>query len=419
MKEKSEPTMELIKRRMFGEELTEGEIHKIIMDISNNKLKDIEIAGFIFSQVLRGMTDAEVTSMIKAMVETGKKIQFEGKIIYDKHSLGGVPGNKVTLLVVPIIAAYGLMIPKTSSRAITSPSGTADTMEVLAPVEFKAEELISMVKETKGVIVEADNDICPVDAEIIKIESYLGLNPEAMMVSSILAKKIALGINRLVLDVPVEGTKVPTMQDGEIISKRINRIAKSLGLEIVSGLTYGGQPIGNNIGPALEAREAIKSLQITHLDQTDSLIEKATDLAGMLIEMSGVEKGKGKAIAMDILISGKALDKMKEIIEVQGGNPKKIDEIPESQYNETIISPRTSYITKVDNLKLMKIARLAGAPKDKTAGIIVQGKRGDKMKKGSPLIQIFSNSSKDLEKAIDFANFSRPITLEGMLLKQI
>ncbi len=228
-----------------------------------------------------------------------------------------------------------------------------------------------------------------------------------------------MGINRLVLDVPVEGTKVPTMQDGEIISKRINRIAKSLGLEIVSGLTYGGQPIGNNIGPALEAREAIKSLQIMHLDQTDSLIEKATDLAGMLIEMSGVEKGKGKAIAMDILISGKALDKMKEIIEVQGGNPKKIDEIPESQYNETIISPRTSYITKVDNLKLMKIARLAGAPEDKTAGIIVQGKRGDKMKKGSPLIQIFSNSSKDLEKAIDFANFSKPITLEGMLLKQI
>ncbi len=414
-----ETTMELIKRRMIGEELSENEIMKIINDISNEKLNDIEIAGFIFSQALKGMTNNEVLSMIKAMVETGKKISFENQVIYDKHSLGGVPGNKVTLLIVPIVAAYGLMIPKTSSRAITSPSGTADTMEVLAPVEFKAEEVISMVKKTKGVVVEADNDICPVDADIIKIEHYLGLNPESMMISSILAKKIAMGINRLVIDVPVEGTKVCSMEDGQKISQRIVKIGKKLGLEIKAGLTYGGQPIGNNIGPTLEAQEAIESLQITHPDKTNSLIEKSTDLAGILFEMSGVEKGKGKSIAMDLLISGKALDKMKQIIEIQGGNTKIIDEIPKSQYQETIECPRTGYITHVDNSKLVKIARLAGAPEDKTAGIVIFGKRGDKIRKGGPLLNIYANNSNNLSKALDLALTSKPLKIEGMLLKQI
>ncbi|MHA1379850.1 MAG: thymidine phosphorylase [Candidatus Helarchaeota archaeon] len=414
-----ESTMELIKRRMIGEELEEQEIFQIIKSISNKKLNDIEIAGFIFSQALRGMSDSEVISMIRAMVDTGKKINFKNEIIYDKHSLGGVPGNKVTLLIVPIVAAYGLMIPKTSSRAITSPSGTADTMEVLAPVEFKAEEVVSMVNKTKGIIVEADRDICPVDADIIEIESYLGLNPESMMVSSILAKKIAMGINRLVLDVPVEGTKVPRMEDGECICARIHRIAESIGIQITCGLTYGGQPIGDNIGPALEAQEAINSLRITHPDETDSLVEKSTDLAGILLEMSGVEKGRGKAIAMDILTSGKALKKLIEIIEIQGGDPKIIDNIPKSQYSETITCPKTSYITKVDNIKLKRIARLAGAPKDKTAGMIVYGKRGDKMRKGDPLIKIFSNNISNLSKAVELTQSVNPITLEGMLLKQI
>ncbi|NVM03865.1 MAG: thymidine phosphorylase [Candidatus Helarchaeota archaeon] len=414
-----ETTMELIKRRMIGGELSENEIMKIINDISNKKLNDIEIAGFIFSQALRGMTNNEVLSMIKAMVETGKKISFENQIIYDKHSLGGVPGNKVTLLIVPIVAAYGLMIPKTSSRAITSPSGTADTMEVLAPVEFQAEEVISMVNKTKGLVVEADNDICPVDADIIGIEHYLGLNPESMMVSSILAKKIAMGINRLVIDVPVEGTKVGSMEDGQRISQRIVKIGKKIGLEIKAGLTYGGQPIGNNIGPTLEAQEAVESLKITHPDKTNSLIEKSTDLAGILFEMSGVEKGKGKSIAMDLLISGKALDKMKQIIEIQGGDPKILNEIPKSQHQETIECPRTGYVTQVDNSKLIKIARLAGAPEDKTAGIVIFGKRGDKIKKGSPLLKIYANNSKNLSKALDLALTSKPIKIEGMLLKQI
>ncbi|MFX1450272.1 MAG: thymidine phosphorylase [Promethearchaeota archaeon] len=414
-----EATMELIKRRMIGEELSEEEIFKIIKDISNEKLNDIEIAGFIFSQALRGMTDKEIISMIKAMVNTGKKISFENQIIYDKHSLGGVPGNKVTLLIVPIVAAYGLKIPKTSSRAITSPSGTADTMEVLAPVEFKAEEVVSMVGKTNGLIVEADNDICPVDADIIKIEHYLGLNPESMMVSSILAKKIAMGINRLVVDVPIEGTKVGSMADGQQISKRIVKIGEQLGLKIICGLTYGGQPIGNNIGPSLEASEALESLKITHPDKTNSLIEKSTDLAGILFEMSGVAKGKGKSIAMDLLTSGKALEKMKQIIEIQGGDPQIINEIPKSQFQETIECPRTGYITQVDNAKLIKIARLAGAPEDKTAGIIIFGKRGDKIKKDKPLIKIFANDNNNLSKATKLALTSNPIKIEGMLLKQI
>ena len=407
-------SMENIKKKMIGIELDENEIKEIINDINDGKLNDVEIAGFIFSQQIKGMSIKEIVAMIDAFVETGSRINFGSKTIYDKHSTGGVPGNKVTLLIVPIAAAGGILIPKTCSRAITSPSGTADTMEVLAPVQFTSSEMVEMVNKTNGIIVEASKDICPVDYKIIKVERYLHLNPESQMIASILSKKVAMGINKLILDVPVEGTKIATMEEGQRIARKLVDIGKKLDLEIQAGITYGGQPVGNCIGPALEAQEAVEALTTCRVD---SLVEKSISLAGMLFEMSGIKKGRKHAY--EILKSGKARDKFIEIIETQGGTASKIKDIQIGQYDTKIHASQDGYITRVNNVILNQIAVLAGAPFDKGAGIKIFGKRGDKVSNGDVLIEIFAESETKLTKATNRALENPPILVEGMLLEKV
>ncbi len=410
-------SMELIKKKMIGIELKSSEINEIIQDINEGKLNDVEIAGFVFSQQTKGLTIKEIISMINAFVETGNKIDWGNEVIYDKHSTGGVPGNKVTLLIIPIIAAAGLMIPKTCSRAITSPAGTADTMEVLTNVQFKSSEMVEMVKKSKGIIVEASKEIVPVDYKIITVERYLHLNPESQMIASIISKKIAMGINKMVLDVPVgDNAKITTMQEGERISKKIVKIAKDLGLEIQAGITYGGQPVGNHIGPALEAQEAVEALTTC---KSDSLVEKSISLAGILLEMSGVEKGKGRKIAFDLIKNGKAKDKLIDIIEVQGGNKNSINEIQVGQYQTKIHAQKDGYITRVNNSLLNRVAVLAGCPTDKGAGIDIIGKQGDKIRNGDILIEIYAESETKLTKATEYALENPPIIVEGMLLQRI
>ncbi|MHA1786073.1 MAG: thymidine phosphorylase [Candidatus Helarchaeota archaeon] len=416
-REESFSSMELIKKKMIGIELSESEIKTIIDDINSDKLNDVEIAGFLFAQASKLLSVKEIVSMINAMVDTGNRIQFSSNKIYDKHSTGGVPGNKVTLLIVPIIAAAGLLIPKTCSRAITSPSGTADTMEVLAPVQFNTSEMIEMVERNKGIIVEANKDVCPVDYKIIKVERYLHVNPESQMIASILSKKVAIGVNKLVLDVPIEGTKIPTLEEGQRIAKKIVNIGKQVNLEIQAGVTYGGQPVGNCVGPALEAREAIEALNFS--GKIDSLVEKSVSLAGMLLEMNGTQKGQGRKLAIDILKSGKAREMMLKIIEIQGGNKEIVNEIQIGEYDTRIHASQDGYITRVNNLLLNRIAVLAGAPFDKGAGLKILGKRGDKISNGDILLEIFSESETKLTKATDYALKNPPIIVEGMLLEKI
>ncbi|MHA1799513.1 MAG: thymidine phosphorylase [Candidatus Helarchaeota archaeon] len=416
-REESFSSMELIKKKMIGIELSESEIKTIIDDINSDKLNDVEIAGFLFAQASKLLSVKEIVSMINAMVDTGNRIQFSSNKIYDKHSTGGVPGNKVTLLIVPIIAAAGLLIPKTCSRAITSPSGTADTMEVLAPVQFNTSEMIEMVERNKGIIVEANKDVCPVDYKIIKVERYLHVNPESQMIASILSKKVAIGVNKLVLDVPIEGTKIPTLEEGQRIAKKIVNIGKQVNLEIQAGVTYGGQPVGNCVGPALEAREAIEALNFS--GKIDSLVEKSVSLAGMLLEMNGTQKDQGRKLAIDILKSGKAREMMLKIIEIQGGNKEIVNEIQIGEYDTRIHASQDGYITRVNNLLLNRIAVLAGAPFDKGAGLKILGKRGDKISNGDILLEIFSESETKLTKATDYALKNPPIIVEGMLLEKI
>ncbi len=221
----------------------------------------IEIAAFIVALQIHGASDDEVVDLTMAMAHSGEIVDF-GPEVYDKHSTGGVPGNKVTLIIVPIAAAAGIFIPKTSTRAITSPSGTADSLEALANVTFTKDEIMEMLKTENALILWGGAfDSAPADNVLIRIEKPLNMDPQPLMIASIICKKMAMGIKKMVLDVPVgPGTKFPTTEDGRKFALRFKEIAARVGIVAICALTQASQPIGHFVGPSLEAFEALRLL---------------------------------------------------------------------------------------------------------------------------------------------------------------
>jgi len=414
------PSVSHIKRRLEGLQLNREEILAIVKDIIDGVLNDTEICAFIIGQYFKGMTMEEVECLTRSIAETGQKIDF-GRTVYDKHSIGGVPGNKVSLVIVPIVAAAGLLIPKTSSRAITSPSGTADTMSVLADVEFAPEEFKRISLKTGGSIVWGGKlGLAPADDILIRrCEHPLGIDPPSQMIASVLGKKIAVGAKYLVLDIPTgRGSKVERTEDARSLASSFMEIGTRVGIQVVCGITYGSQPVGHAVGPALEAKEALECLEG---GGPISLREKSTALAGVLLEMAGVAtSGDGQTIAKQILGSGKALRKMKEIIEAQGGNPNiRSQDVSIGSHTVSLLAPCDGYVSEVDNHSIGEVAKSAGAPSDIGAGVLLHGKRGYVVKEGEPVLDIFGEHESKVSDAYALAQRLKPITVEGMLLHRI
>jgi len=409
-----------IKRLMDKEKLSEDQIRTIVQDIVDNNLSDIELAAYVTASYIHNMSSEEVVWLTKAMIETGERIHFDTHPVMDKHSIGGVPGNKVSLLIVPIVAAAGLLIPKTSSRAITGAGGTADLMEVLAPVEFNAAEIKEITERVGGVIVWGGaTNIAPADDKLIKAEYALSIDPYSQMLASIMAKKGAVGADAVVVDMPVgPGTKLPTPAEGRTLAKDLIDLGDKLGIRVECAMTFGGSPVGRTIGPALEVREALTLLE--NKPGPNSLREKSLSLAGILLEMGGVAgRGEGHTAAEEILSSGKAHAKLMEIIAAQGGNPNvKSEDIVIGENCEEILAPAGGYVVAFYNKRLIELARMAGAPSDQKAGVIIHKKMGERVKKGEPLITICSSSDWELDSAVRDAKRSMPIVVEGMLLER-
>ncbi|MFH0848825.1 MAG: AMP phosphorylase [archaeon] len=412
-------SVQFIRKKMKGQRLTGEEIHHVVQDIVDQRLSEIEIAAFVTAQEYHGMDMDEIESMTRATVETGNTIEFD-RPVFDKHSLGGVPGNKVSLLIVPIVAATGVLIPKTSSKAITSPSGTAETMNMLAEVDFAPEELKAIVKKTGAAIVWGGSlNLAPADDIIIGVEHLLEIDPESQMLASIMAKKLAVGTDFLVMDLPTgRESKVETTEQARHLSHLFVELGERLGMRVRCGVTYGGQPVGHAVGPALEAREALEALA-GH--GPSSLVEKSTALAGLLLELAGkASRGRGSSTAREILSSGKALDKMKEIIEAQGGNPGiRPEDLPVGSHRAELLAPCDGYAVKVSNKAINAIARTAGAPGEKGAGIVLHGKEGQKIRRDEKIMEIYAERESKLDEAYQLALKLKPITIEGMLIEEL
>ncbi|OPY51233.1 MAG: AMP phosphorylase [Methanosaeta sp. PtaU1.Bin060] len=409
-----------IKMLMDKQKLTEDQIRAIVQDIVDNNLSEIELSAYITASYIHNMDSQETEWLTRAMIETGERIHFDTHPVMDKHSIGGVPGNKVSLLVVPIVAASGLLIPKTSSRAITGAGGTADLMEVLAPVEFSGAEIKELTEKVGGVIVWGGaTNIAPADDKLIKAEYALSIDPYSQMLASIMAKKGAVGADAVVVDMPVgPGTKLPTAEAGRTLANDLINLGERLNIRIECAMTFGGSPVGRTIGPALEVREALTVLE--NKGGPNSLKEKSLSLAGILLEMGGVAgRGDGYKAAESLLTSGKAHKKLMEIVEAQGGDPNvKSEDIVIGEHCEEILSPTGGYVVAFFNKRLVELARLAGAPADKKAGVIIHKKMGERVKKGEPLITICSSAEWELEGAVKDAKRQMPIVVEGMLLER-
>jgi AMP phosphorylase len=355
------------------------------------------------------------------MIESGEKIEFDVHPIMDKHSIGGVPGNKISLLVVPMVAANGLLIPKTSSRAITGAGGTADLMEILAPVEFTAAQIKDMTQKVGGVIVWGGaTNIAPEDDNRIRVDYPLSIDPHCQLLASIMAKKGAVGADKVVIDIPTgTGTKIPDIKAGRKLARDLISLGERLGMDVDCALTYGSSPVGRTVGPALEVKEALEVLETTQ--GPNSLIEKSAALAGMLLEMGGAAaRGQGHDLALETLKNGKALAKLKEIIAIQGGNPDVTSkDIKVGEFTADLKAPHNGYIIELHNKRLVQIARLAGAPNDKGAGVYIHKKRGESVKQGETVLTIYAEKEVKLQAALKSARQDSPILVEGMLLEKV
>lgn len=385
-------SLQFIKNKLNGRKLSYEEIKDIVKDTVEGNLNESEIAAFVTALHTRGVDIDEAASLTCAMVETGERLKLDKKIIVDKHSIGGTVGDKTTMLIVPIIAALGLTIPKTSSRAITSSGGTADKAEVLMPVELGIDEMKKVVEKTNGCIVWGGAlNLAPADDIFIRIEYPLSIDP--LLFPSIMAKKKAVGATHLIVDIPTgRGTKVKTIGDADLLAKDFIELGKRLNIKTQCAITYGEQPIGYAIGPALEVKEMLEI--IMRKRNVIDVVDKAYHIANILLKMAGKEQN-----AAEVLKSGKAEEKLREIIAHQGGNAAvKPEDIEIGGYGLDICADRSGYILWINNTGLIDVARAAGAPKDKGAGILLHKKLGFKVEKGERLFTIYSEKARKLER---------------------
>lgn len=403
-------SVEYIRKKLDGKKLSSKEINLIIKDVVRNNLSDPEISLFVSAMYKQGMTEKETIRLIKAILKTGNRLNIKHKKLIDKHSIGGVAGNRTTPIVVSICAAAGLMFPKTSSRAITSAAGTADTIETFAKVEFKMKELKKIIYKTNAFMVWGGAlGMVPADSKIIKIEKILKIDPESQLIASIMSKKLAVGSKYILIDIPYGKTAKVSRQHANKLKKKFEKLGKYFHKKLKVVITNGSQPIGNGVGPAMELQDIMNILDPSKEGPKD-LRDKSLFLAGELLEMTKTfKKGTGIKMAEDILNSGKALQKFKEIIKAQGG---KVVKLKEAKYKHTILAKSSGKIIEIDNKKTNSLARVAGCPADKFAGLYFHKKVGNKIKKGELLMTIYAESKPRLGEAINYYKRERPIKIK-------
>jgi thymidine phosphorylase len=394
-------SMSLVRSKVYGHRLDDGKLLNVVRDIAAERMSDIELAAFITAFSSQPADLTEMAGLTRAMIAVGDRLSWPGEIIVDKHSVGGLPGNRTTPIIVAIAAAAGLTMPKTSSRAITSPAGTADAMETMAPVDLDIPQMRHVVEREGGCIVWGGSvRLSPADDILIRVVRALDLDSPAQLVASVLSKKIAAGSTHVILDMPVGPTaKIRSAREAEELGGQLTAVAAQFGLTAVPSIGDGTQPIGNGIGPALEARDVLAVLRGDPGAPRD-LRRRAVQLAGALLEIGGAAgASQGKAVADKIVADGRALGKFLAICEAQGG----FREPTMAPLTHVVAAARAGRVAAIDNRVLARVAKLAGAPQAKTAGLEIHVKLGDEVEQGQPLLTLHGESRGEMDYALAFA----------------
>lgn len=389
-----------IRSKIYGHTLKEYQLDEIMKDIVDGLYDDIHLSAFITACAGNRINLDEIIALTKSMINAGRRLSWDQEIVIDKHCVGGLPGNRTTLIIVPIVTSFGLVMPKTSSRAITSPAGTADTMEVLAPVNLSIESMQSVVNREGGCIVWGGAvHLSPADDVLITVERQLDVDSEGQLIASVLSKKAAAGSTHVLIDIPVGPTaKVRSMNLGRELVDKMVAVGSEIGLNVRVKISEGIQPVGYGIGPALEARDVLQVLQ-NEAGAPEDLRERSLEIAGELLELSGkVSHGIGYEKARGLLDDGTAWKKFQAICEAQGG----IRIPPVAQYHFDICAETNGIISGVDNRRLALAAKLAGAPLAPSAGIDLRVKCNEVVEKGQPIYTVHAESPGELEYALDY-----------------
>ena len=405
-------SLEAVRRKINGEVLSSEELSAIVADIANFNYSKMDIAAFLVASA-SSMSPSETLYLTRAMAAVGTQLKWPDGLVVDKHCIGGIPGNRTSMIVVPIVAAHGLAIPKTSSRAITSPAGTADTMEVLARVNLEIGEIRELIRAEKGCLVWGGHvNLSPADDILISVERPLRIDTPEQMVASILSKNAAAGSSCLVIDIPIGPSAKVRHHDGAVrLRKLFEFVGEHLGMNINVVLSDGSQPVGRGIGPVLEARDVLKVLH-REPDAPADLRERALQLAGQVLEFDpALYGGHGYARARELLDSGAALAKMERIRKLQGPPPASASL---GKLQHEVAAEQDGIVTTIDCYAIARIARLAGAPNDKGAGIDLLKKVGDRVERGEPLYRIHAGLPIDFKFAVERAQQDSAFTLNAI-----
>lgn len=404
--------IEAVREKLLGKHLTYKQIYTIMDEISHKRFSDVLTTYFAASGYSEGFNNEELYYLTKAMVATGETLHFDG-IVADKHSIGGVPGTRTTLIVVPIIAAAGFCIPKSSSRAITTPDGTADDMEAIARVTFTKEELYHIVKKTNGCIVWGGSfNLAPADDIIINVEKPLMFESFDKILVSIMAKKIAFGSNHVIIDLPFgEYVKLHNRKEANVLKQKFEYLADKFDIKMHVSVHEAKEPAGRGVGPILETRESLRVLE-QHPERPIDLEKLALNLAGELLELCLSDcKTKeqehikdrfhdGHGWAIEILKSGAALSKMKEIIKEQKGNPHITSTtLTPGKFKHHIIALKSGIVKKINSKQVTLIAKILGAPSQKGSGLYLDKKIDEHVEKGEVLFTLYSENMYNLREA--------------------
>ncbi|OGN43936.1 MAG: thymidine phosphorylase [Caulobacterales bacterium RIFCSPHIGHO2_01_FULL_70_19] len=398
------PTLESlssVRRRIHGHRLDAEAMAGIVRDVVAGRYSEIHLSAFLTATAAWPLDGDETSHLTQAMIEAGDRLSWNAPIVVDKHSIGGLPGNRTTPIVVAIVAALGLTMPKTSSRAITSPAGTADTMETLTKVDLDIPAMRRVVEAEGGCLAWGGAvRLSPADDIFIRVERVLDIDTEGQLIASVLSKKIAAGSTHVVLDIPVGPTaKVRSEEAGRALGERLVETASRFGLTAVCLQSDGSQPVGRGVGPALEALDVLAVLQ-NDPDAPDDLRRRACTLAGAVLELAGaVAEGDGFGAAAQALADGRAWSKFQRICEAQGG----LRVPPAAALRRPLAATRSGRVVHINNRKVARLAKLAGAPDAKAAGLAVEVRLGQEIAAGDPLLTVHAQTPGELAYALDYA----------------
>ena len=388
--------VDVINKKRLKEKLTKEEINFVIEDFCNGNIKDYQMSSLLMAICINGMDMEETLYLTDAMINSGDKIdlsEIEG-IKVDKHSTGGI-GDKVTLILAPLVASVGVVVPKMSGRGLGHTGGTIDKLESIEGfnVSLTNEEFMKQVKEIGVVVASQTGNLVPADKKIYALRDVSGtVESIPLIASSIMSKKIAGGADKIVIDLKVgNGALIKDLENAKILAETMIKIGRHYNVKVICVLSDMNQPLGKNIGNGLEVMEAIDVLSGKGEKDIKELTLTLGSIMVSLAQNISISESRGKL--EDSLNSGKALEKFKEFIKYQNGN---IDNIMISDKVFSCKSSKTGFITKIDNYKLGEIVRKIGAgrlTKEDTinygVGVILNKKVGDYVLQEEEILKVY------------------------------